>query len=104
MCAPFLAWRIFTIAVYLILSKDAPPPFSLFLARDMLRFNLPIVGQKGVNISTTECQQYAHPVLILPLEKTVLSQYQRGRAKVCGSWQIVDVFLNPDAQAQLFNC
>lgn len=46
LCAPFLASRIFNIVVYLILSEDSPPPFSLFLARDTLRFNLPNVGHR----------------------------------------------------------
>lgn len=61
-CAPFLAQRIFNIAVYLIQSKDSPPPFGLFLARDMLRFNLPSVG---------------HGVLIFPLlsASSVLTGY-----------------------------
>ena len=44
--APFLAQIIFNIADYLILFEDSPPPAGFFLARDMLRFDLALVGHR----------------------------------------------------------
>lgn len=84
----FPPWRISNISVYIIMSQEPPPPLGLYLARDILRYYLPRVGHRVVNISN----KYASHILICveicsDLHNNTVKNWDQGlRSVVLGRW------------------